>query len=88
VSRSRHELPDNGGVERDSAPIALVDFNRLQFSLLSSAGVEVNLGQTAFFAGPRIQYQQLTGESESITGPNAFELGYVQLGLEFGVRFY
>lgn len=88
VNRSRHELPDNGGVERDSAPISGVDFDRLQFSILGSAGVEVNLGQTAFFAGPRIQYQQLTGESESITGPNAFELGYVQLGLEFGVRFY
>lgn len=88
VNRSRHELPDNGGVERDSAPISGVDFDRLQFSILGSAGVEVNLGQTAFFAGPRIQCQQLTGESESITGPNAFELGYVQLGLEFGVRFY
>jgi hypothetical protein len=88
VSRSRHELPENGGVHRDSAPIALVDFNRLQFSLLGSAGVEAVLGGTTFFAGPRIQYQQLTGESESITGPNAFELGYVQLGLEFGVRLY
>lgn len=88
VNRSRHELPDNGGVERDSAPISLVDFDRLQFSILGSAGVEMNLSGTTFFAGPRIQFQQLTGESESLTGPNAFELGYMQLGLEFGVRFY
>lgn len=88
ISKLRHELPDNGGVDRRSEPVSNAEFDRLQFSILGSAGVEVNLGQTTFFAGPRIQFQQLTGESESLTGPNAFELGYVQLGLEFGVRFY
>lgn len=86
--RVRHELPDDAGVDRNSRPITYLDFDRLQFSVLGSAGVEVNLGEATFFAGPRIQYQQLTGESESFTGPDAFELGYVQLGLEFGVRFY
>lgn len=88
VGKMRHELPDDGGVERRTEPIPNTDIDRLQFSLLGSAGVEMDLGEATFFAGPRIQYQQLTGESESITGPNAFELDYVQLGLEFGVRFY
>jgi hypothetical protein len=88
VSRIRHELPDDGGVERDSEPISRADFNRFQFSVLGSAGIEMNLGGAVLFAGPRVQFQQLTGESESLTGPNAFELGYVQFGLEFGVRFY
>ncbi|KGE87289.1 MAG: outer membrane beta-barrel protein [Phaeodactylibacter xiamenensis] len=87
VGKIRHELPDNTGTDRRTEPISNVDFDRIQLSILGSAGVEMNLGQTTFFAGPRIQYQQLTGESESLTGPNAFELGYVQLGLEFGVRF-
>ncbi|MEQ8702293.1 MAG: outer membrane beta-barrel protein [Phaeodactylibacter sp.] len=88
VGKIRHELPDNAGVDRRTEPISNVDFDRLQLSILGSAGVEMNLGGTTFFAGPRIQFQQLTGESESLTGPNAFEFGYVQLGLEFGVRFY
>ncbi|WP_421947486.1 outer membrane beta-barrel protein [Phaeodactylibacter xiamenensis] len=88
VGKIRHELPDNAGVDRRTEPISNVDFDRIQLSILGSAGVEMNLGGTTFFAGPRIQFQQLTGESESLTGPNAFELGYMQLGLEFGVRFY
>jgi hypothetical protein len=88
VNRVRHELPDNAGTDRRSEPISSADFDRLQLSVLGSAGVEINLGETTFFGGPRIQFQQLTGESESLTGPNAFELGYMQLGLEFGVRFY
>ncbi|TXB63494.1 outer membrane beta-barrel protein [Phaeodactylibacter luteus] len=88
VGKIRHELPDNGGVDRRTEPVSNVDFDRLQLSILGSAGVEMNLGGTTFFAGPRIQFQQLTGESEALNGPNAFELGYVQLGLEFGVRFY
>lgn len=88
ISKLRHEFPDDGGVERRSEPISNAEFDRLQLSVLGSAGVEINLGRATFFAGPRVQYQQLTGESDSLIGPEPFELGYIQLGLEFGVRFY
>ena len=86
VSKVRHEKPDNGGTDRSTSQISSANFDRIQFSVLGSAGVEIELAGTTLFAGPRIQFQQLRGTSDSINGPHHFEAGYFQLGLEMGVR--